>query len=106
MPAPPTGAWSSADSATTLDSRVKVWAERFPGGQVPAQLVLGAFAGILAGMRFKSMKSPRREALITSAMSAGALILPMFGLANDFWVIGIALLVLLCSFAAIFIARR
>ena len=100
------GAWSATDSATTEDSRVKVWAERFPGGQVPAQLALGAFAGVLAGVRFKSMKSPRREAVITGAMSLGALILPMFGLANDFWVIGIALLVLLCSIAAIFIARR
>ena len=102
----PDGPWSAADTATTLDSRVKVWAERFPGGQVPAQLFLGAFAGVLAGVRFKSMKSPRREAVITGAMSLGALILPMFGLANDFWVIGIALLVLLCSIAAIFIARR
>ena len=100
------GAWSSADSATTEDSRVKVWAERFPGGQVPAQLFLGAFAGVLAGVRFKSMKPPRREAVITGTMSLGALILPMFGLANDFWVIGIALLVLLCSIATIFIARR
>ena len=100
------GAWSATDSATTLDSRVKVWAERFPGGQVPAQLFLGVFAGVLAGIRFKTMKSPRREAVITGAMSLGALILPMFGLANDFWVIGIALLVLLCSISAIFIARR
>ena len=102
----PDGPWSAPDSATTLDARVKVWADRFPGGQVPAQLFLAAFAGVLAGVRFKGMRSPRREAVITGSISAGALILPMFGLANNFWVIGIALLILLCSVAAIFLARR
>ena len=66
----------------------------------------GAFGGVMAGVRFKSMKSPRREAVITGAMSLGALILPAFGLANEFWVIGVALLVLLASIAAIFLAKR
>ena len=100
------GAYSSYSIATTGDAQIKVWAERFPGGAIAAQLVLSAFGGVMAGVRFKSMKSPRREAVITGAMSLGALILPAFGLANEFWVIGVALLVLLASIAAIFLARR
>ena len=100
------GAYSTSASATTGDAPTRVWAERFPGGAIAAQLVLSAFAGVMAGVRFKSMKSPRREAVITGAMSLGALILPAFGLANEFWVIGVALLVLLASIAAIFLARR
>ena len=100
------GAYSSSASATTGDAQTRVWAERFPGGAIAAQLVLSVFGGVMAGVRFKSMKSPRREAVITGAMSVGALILPAFGLANEFWVIGVALLVLLASIAAIFLARR
>ena len=100
------GAYSTSASATTGDAPTRVWAERFPGGAIAAQLVLSAFGGVMAGVRFKSMKSPRREAVITGAMSLGALILPAFGLANEFWVIGVALLVLLASIAAIFLARR
>ena len=100
------GAYSTSASTTTGDAQTRVWAERFPGGAIAAQLVLSAFAGVMAGVRFKSMKSPRREAVITGAMSLGALILPAFGLANEFWVIGVALLVLLASIAAIFLARR
>ena len=101
-----TGAYSTYASATTGDAQTRVWAERFPGGAIAAQLALSAFGGVMAGVRFKSMKSPRREAVITGAMSLGALILPAFGLANEFWVIGVALLVLLASIAAIFLARR
>lgn len=100
------GAYSSSATATTGDAQIKVWAERFPGGAIAGQLVLSVFAGVMAGVRFKSMKSPRREAVITGAMSVGALILPAFGQANEFWVIGVALLVLLASIAAIFLARR
>ena len=100
------GAYSTSASATTGDAPTRVWAERFPGGAIAAQLVLTVFGGVMAGVRFKSMKSPRREAVITGAMSLGALILPAFGLANEFWVIGVALLVLLASIAAIFLARR
>ena len=100
------GAYSTPASATTGDQQTRVWAERFPGGPIAGQLVLSVFAGVMAGVRFKSMKSPRREAVITGAMSLGALILPAFGLANEFWVIGVALLVLLASIAAIFLARR
>ena len=100
------GAYSTSASATTGDAQIKVWAERFPGGAIAGQLVLSVFAGVMAGVRFKSMKSPRREAVITGAMSVGALILPAFGQANEFWVIGVALLVLLASIAAIFLARR
>ena len=100
------GAYSTSASATTGDAQTRVWAERFPGGAIAAQLVLSAFGGVMAGVRFKSMKSPRREAVITGSMSLGALILPAFGLANEFWVIGVALLVLLVSIAAIFLARR
>ena len=100
------GAYSTSASATTGDAQIKVWAERFPGGAIAGQLVLTVFAGVMAGVRFKSMKSPRREAVITGAMSVGALILPAFGQANEFWVIGVALLVLLASIAAIFLARR
>ena len=100
------GAYSTSASATTGDAQTRVWAERFPGGAIAAQLVLSAFGGVMAGVRFKSMKSPRREAVITGTMSLGALILPAFGLANEFWVIGVALLVLLASIAAIFLARR
>ena len=100
------GAYSTSASATTGDARPRVWAERFPGGAIAAQLVLSVFGGVMAGVRFKSMKSPRREAVITGAMAFGALILPAFGLANEFWVIGVALLVLLASIAAIFLARR
>ena len=100
------GAYSTSASATTGDAQTRVWAERFPGGAIAAQLVLSAFAGVMAGVRFKSMKSPRSEAVITGAMSVGALILPAFGQANEFWVIGVALLVLLASIAAIFLARR
>ena len=100
------GAYSTSASATTGDAQTRVWAERFPGGAIAAQLALSAFGGVMAGVRFKSMKSPRREAVITGAMSLGALILPAFGLANEFWVIGVALLVLLASIAAIFLARR
>ena len=100
------GAYSSSASATTGDAQTRVWAERFPGGAIAAQLALSVFGGVMAGVRFKSMKSPRREAVITGAMSVGALILPAFGLANEFWVIGVALLVLLASIAAIFLARR
>ena len=100
------GAYSTSARATTGDAPTRVWAERFPGGAIAAQLVLSAFGGVMAGVRFKSMKSPRREAVITGAMSLGALILPAFGLANEFWVIGVALLVLLASIAAIFLARR
>ena len=100
------GAYSVSATATTGDAQIKVWAERFPGGAIAAQLVLSAFGGVMAGVRFKSMKSPRREAVITGAMSVGALILPAFGQANEFWVIGVALLVLLASIAAIFLARR
>ena len=100
------GAYSTSASATTGDAPTRVWAERFPGGAIAAQLTLSAFGGVMAGVRFKSMKSPRREAVITGAMSLGALILPAFGLANEFWVIGVALLVLLASIAAIFLARR
>ena len=100
------GAYSTSANATTGDAQTRVWAERFPGGAIAAQLVLSAFGGVMAGVRFKSMKSPRREAVITGAMSLGALILPAFGLANEFWVIGVALLVLLASIAAIFLARR
>ena len=100
------GAYSTSASATTGDAPTRVWAERFPGGAIAAQLGLSAFGGVMAGVRFKSMKSPRREAVITGAMSLGALILPAFGLANEFWVIGVALLVLLASIAAIFLARR
>ena len=100
------GAYSTSASATTGDARPRVWAERFPGGAIAAQLALSVFGGVMAGVRFKSMKSPRREAVITGAMSVGALILPAFGLANEFWVIGVALLVLLASIAAIFLARR
>ena len=100
------GAYSTSATATTGDAQIKVWAERFPGGAIAGQLVLTVFAGVMAGVRFKSMKSPRREAVITGAMSLGALILPAFGQANEFWVIGVALLVLLASIAAIFLARR
>ena len=100
------GAYSTSATATTGDAQIKVWAERFPGGAIAGQLVLTVFAGVMAGVRFKSMKSPRREAVITGAMSVGALILPAFGQANEFWVIGVALLVLLASIAAIFLARR
>ena len=100
------GAYSTPASATTGDAQTRVWAQRFPGGPVAAQLGLSVFAGVLSGVRFKSMKSPRREAVITGSMSLGALILPAFGLANEFWVIGVALLVLLASIAAIFLARR
>ena len=100
------GAYSTSASATTGDAQTRVWAERFPGGAIAAQLSLSVFAGVMAGVGFKSMSSPRREAVITGAMSLGALILPAFGLANEFWVIGVALLVLLSSIAAIFIARR
>ena len=100
------GAYSTSASATTGDQQTRVWAERFPGGPIAGQLVLSVFGGVMAGVRFKSLKSPRREAVITGAMSLGALILPAFGLANEFWVIGVALLVLLASIAAIFLARR
>ena len=100
------GAWSSADSATTLEPRINEWIARFPGGAIGGQLALALFGGALAGVRFKGMKSPQREAAITGAMSLGALILPFFGQGNNFWIVGIALLVLVCSVAVVFIASR
>jgi len=102
----PDGPVSAANAATTLDSRIHVLIDRAPGGPVGVQLGLAVFAGVLASARAKGMKSPQREAAITGAMSFGALILPFFGQGNNFWIIGIALLVLLSSIATIFIASR
>ena len=102
----PDGALSATDSATTLEPPIDSFIERTPGGPVAGQLLLTVFAGVLAGYRFKSMKSPRREAVVTGAMSAGALILPAFGFGNNFWIIGVALLVLLSSCAVVFMASR
>ena len=100
------GPWSSADSATTLEPRLNVWIARLPGGAIGGQLGLTLLAGAVSGYRFRGMKSPQREAAITGAMSFGALILPFFGHGNNFWIIGVAILVLLGSVATIFLARR
>ena len=102
----PAGPVAAAAAATTLDSRIHVLIDRAPGGSVAVQLGLAIFAGVLASTRAKGMKSPQREAAITGAISFGALILPFFGQGNNFWIIGIALLVLLSSIATIFIASR
>ena len=97
---------SATDSATTDEPRIRTWTDRVPGGEMAAQLMLIAFAGVFAGVRFKGQKSPRREAIITGVMSLAALILPAFGMGNSWWVIGIALLVFLSSVAVIFAASR
>ena len=100
------GRWSSTDSAITLEPRINEWIARIPGGAIGGQLFLSLLGGVMAGVRFKGMKSPQREAAITGAMSFGALILPFFGQGNNFWIIGIALLVLVSSVAVVFIASR
>ena len=105
-PGEPNALPSAADSATTGMAYVGVWIARLPGGAIGGQLGLTLLAGAVSGYRFRGMKSPQREAAIMGAMSFGALILPFFGHGNNFWIIGVAILVLLGSVATIFLARR
>lgn len=100
------GAPSAADSAMTQRAPIKDWIDRVPGGAVAAQLALAAFAGLMAGVRVRTDKTPRREAMIVVAMCAGSLILPGLGMGNIFWTGGIALLVALAAGAVIFLTSR
>ena len=100
------GAWSAADSATTETARLMVWADRVPGGAVGAQLGLAVFGGVFAGFRFRTMKTPRREALILLCMCGASLLLPLFGVGNLFWTGGIVLLAAASSAAVFFLASR
>ena len=100
------GAWSAADTATTETARLMVWADRVPGGTVGAQLGLAVFGGVFAGFRFRTMKTPRREALILLCMCGASLLLPLFGVGNLFWTGGIVLLAAASSAAVFFLASR
>ena len=100
------GAVSATATATTLESDVEMWADRFPGGVVGAQLALAIFGGGMSGWRFRTMRTPRREALILLFMAGGSLILPFFGVGNLFWTGGIALLAVICSAAVFFLGSR
>ena len=100
------GAKSAADTATTETARLMVWADRVPGGAVGAQLGLAVFGGVFAGFRFRTMKTPRREALILLCMCAASLLLPLFGVGNLFWTGGIVLLAAASSAAVFFLASR
>ena len=100
------GAWSAADTATTETARLMVWADRVPGGAVGAQLGLAVFGGVFAGFRFRTMKTPRREALILLCMCGASLLLPLFGVGNLFWTGGIVLLAAASSAAVFFLASR
>ena len=100
------GANSAADTATTETARLMVWADRVPGGAVGAQLGLAVFGGVFAGFRFRTMKTPRREALILLCMCGASLLLPLFGVGNLFWTGGIVLLAAASSAAVFFLASR
>ena len=100
------GAKSAADTATTETARLMVWADRVPGGAVGAQLGLAVFGGVFAGFRFRTMKTPRREALILLCMCGASLLLPLFGVGNLFWTGGIVLLAAASSAAVFFLASR
>ena len=100
------GPASAPDSATTDKARLKEWGDRFPGGPVAAQLGLAVFGGVMAGIRFRSHKSPQREAEIVGVMCLASLILPIIGIGNIFWTGGIVLLIGLASVAAIFLTSR
>lgn len=102
----PNGATSAPDPATTHEAPVKTWSDRFPGGAVGAQLALTLFAGLMAGVRVRSDKTPQREVKIVVVMCAASLILPSFGTGNLFWTGGIVLLALLSTGAVYFLARR
>ena len=102
----PDSAPSAADSATTEQAPVKTWSDRFPGGPVGAQLTLSLFAGLMAGVRVRSDKTPQREVKIVVVMCAASLILPAFGTGNIFWTGGIVLLVIVATGAVYFLARR
>ena len=97
---------SAADSAITEQAPVKTWSDRFPGGAVAAQLALSLFAGLMAGVRVRSDKTPQREVKIVVVMCAASLVLPAFGTGNIFWTGGIVLLVMLATGAVYFLSRR
>lgn len=79
---------------------------RVPGGEMAAQMCLIILAGVVSGVRFEGMKSPKREAVITLAMSGGGLILPAFGMGNNFWLMGVSVAVCISSIAVIFVTSR
>ena len=97
---------SAADAAITHQAPVKTWSDRFPCGPVGAQLALSLFAGLMAGVRVRSDKTPQREVKIVVVMCAASLILPAFGTGNVFWTGGIVLLVMVATGAVYFLARR
>ena len=101
------GPASDEDTALTLESALKSAIKRFPGGnEVAMQMSLVAFAGVLTGVRFRSRKSPQREAMILGFMCAASLILPIIGIGSLFWTGGIVLLVAASSAAAYFLMSR
>ena len=100
------GAPSAEDSATTEIAPVHLWAHRFPGGVVGAQLALSIFGGVFSGIKLRKFRSPRREASILIFMCLGGLILPVLGIGNLFWTAGIAALVGLAALAVIFTNSR
>ena len=101
------GPASAEDSAATLEAAIKSLIKRFPGGnEVAMQMSLVAFAGVLTGVRFRSRKSPQREAMILGFMCAASLILPIIGIGSLFWTGGIVLLVAAASAAAYFLMSR
>ena len=101
------GPASDEDTALTLESALKSAIKRFPGGnEVAMQMSLVAFAGVLTGVRFRSRKSPQREAMILGFMCAASLILPIIGIGSLFWTGGIVLLVAAASAAAYFLMSR
>ena len=102
----PDGTPSARASATTDLAQLNVWADRFPGNAVGAQLALAVFGGLMSGIRFRKMRTPQREALILLFMCGASLILPVIGIGNIFWTGGLALLVAAAAAAVFFLGSR
>ena len=101
------GPASAEDSAVTLESALKTAIKRFPGGnEVAMQLSLAGFAGVLSGVRFRSKKTPQREAMVLGFMCAASMILPIIGIGSLFWTGGIVLLIAASAIAVFFLMSK